>query len=241
MIERVIVMNTKPKSKRQNWGSHLKNIQGSAFRRAWISQWLDDPDHEGKHYKDAVKAYIEHKTNIAIRWAEPVEILLNAAEPCVGYDSYQNLLKASKDNVDTVRKALTATDTEEINYEAENGEKWEPATTSGWMKEEEKYFKELTNPSGKTGKWINALAKLCEDFKNLTSEEEIVPELKKIIKHCTYTAGDPEKNDKLPLYMYPQVQTKYAQIAERLTKYSNFVNEEITNGHENKTGKSSES
>lgn len=226
-------MDTKTKNKRQNRGSHLKNIRGSAFRKKFISKWLDDPENEDKHYKDAVKAYIEYKTDIAQQWARPVEILLANCEPCGSFQNYTDLLEVSKKNVGYVKKALTATANETIAYTVLMNDKWEMLYTTGWMSETDKYIDELTRPSGKTGKWITKLKTLCVDFQNIKSENEIVPGLQKIIDHCTYSAGDPEKNDKLPLYMYRVVHILYTEIAMILKEYSKFVTEEITNNHEN--------
>ena len=231
MIERVIVMDTGTKNKRQNRGSHLKNIRGSAFRKAWISEWLDQSANTGKHYNDAVNAYIEYKTAIANRWASSVSLLLNNDEPCEAYTSYTSLLIASKENVHTVAKALDTTENTVIQYTEFVSGNWQTNTTTGWMKEEEKYLKELTKPSGKTGKWIKKLKTLCEDFKKIKYESQIVPGLERIVKHCTYTPGDPEKNDNLPLYKYRNVNILYAEIARRLTAYSKFVTDEINNGH----------
>lgn len=226
-------MNKKIKNKIQNWGSHLKNIHGSPFRKAWISAWLDDEKNKGKHYKDAVKAYIDYKTKIAKRWAEPVELLLENKEPCDEYGDYSNLLKASKDNVAAVAKALTTTMNDDISYTGLENKEWTPKTTKGWMKETDKYYKKLQKPSGKTRKWIEKLQTLCADFQNIESEAGIVPGLAKIIEHCTYDDGDPTSEDYLPLYMYPDVHLLYTRIANILKKYSNFVTEEINNGHKN--------
>ena len=224
-------MDTETKNKRQNRGSHLKNIRGSAFRKAWISEWLDDPQNKGKHYKDAVKAYIEYKTEIAERWAKSVKLLLDSLKPCAGFKSYTDLLKVSKENVSCVQKALTATVDTDIKYTGYTGGKCQSQVTSGWIKKEDKYIEELTRPSGQTGKWITKLKTLCEDFQNIKSEDEIVPGLERIIKHCTYTAGDPDKEDNLPLYKYRNVHVMYTHIAYRLKEYSKFVTDEINNGH----------
>lgn len=234
MIERVIIMNTKTKNKRQNRGSHLKNIRGSAFRKKFISEWLDDPTNKGYHYEDAVQAYIKYKANIARQWANPVEELLRSNEPWCNFYKYDDLVTNSRDNVRTVEKALTASTNDNITYTRLNENKiWVSTTEKGWMNARDKYIEELTRPSGQTGKWIKKLKTLCENFQKIKSENDIVPGLKKIIQHCTYKAGDPEDNDKLPLYMYRDVHILYTNIALRLKDYQEFVTEEINNGHKN--------
>ena len=231
-------MNTKTKNKRQNRGSHLKNIRGSAFRKKFISEWLDDPKNKGYHYEDAVQAYIEYKTKIARLWAQPVTELLSNNEPWFNYYNYDDLVKNSRENVSTVEKTLTAQTTDDIPYTTAFEDKfWIDTTTKGWMDARDKYINELTKPSGQTGKWIKKLKTLCEDFQKIQSENDIVPGLKKIIDHCTYSPGDPDDNDKLPLYMYREVHILYADIALRLKEYSEFVTEEMEKNypHRNNT------
>ena len=131
-------MDTGIKNKRQNWGSHLKNIHGSPFRRKWISEWLNE--NKGKNYKDAVQAYIKYKTEIAKRWASPVALLLRNLQPCERFCQYLDLINVSKGNVDSVRKALTATENELVEYWKLTRNSFGTEVTSGWIKEEDKYI-----------------------------------------------------------------------------------------------------
>lgn len=167
-----------------------------------------------------------------------MRLLLINEEPCVSYTTYSTLLDASKANVNTIAKALSATEDTTINYSELVSGKWINTTANGWVKKEDKYLSELTKPSGKTGKWIHKLKTLCEDFQKIKSENQIVPGLRRIIKHCTYTAGAEYLDDKLPLYMYPDVHILYTEIALRLRDYSKFVEDEMKNGHphQGKTG-----
>ena len=221
-------MDTEIKNRRQNRGSYLKNIRGSEFRRKWISDWLDGPENEDKHYKDAVETYIKYKSEIAELWTRPVKRLLDQYQPSPAFENYKNLLKASKINVAAVKKALTATINNEVDPARGNPDTlYCLPSQKGWLRPDDKYICEMTKPSGKTGKWIRKLKGLCDDFSNIKSEKKIVPGLQKIIDHCTYTAGDPAINDLLPLYRYGCVHLVYAELAERLRKYRNFVADEM--------------
>ena len=226
----MIVVNTGTKNKKQNQGSHCNNIHGSEFQKAWITQWLTDPKNTNKDYNEAVSAYIEHKTEIADLWAEPMTKLLSAENPWESYEDYEDLLIDTKNNIKEVAKTLNEIVESDIKYSTLMAGKLIETKEKTWIDEGEKYLTELTKPSSTNERWISKLKRLCDKFQSVTTKEQIVPCLQKIIRYCQYKAGNPMTNDKLPLYMYPSVHDKFDELQKKLNTYSNFVTSELRTG-----------